>query len=68
MTKTDAIQYFGSAKALELAIGKATSTISGWGEKLPRGVQFEIQVKTNGDLKADPEFFKTKRTLRKNQH
>lgn len=59
MTKTDAIAFFGSQKALCAAIQRAKSTVSAWPEQLPRGVQFEIQVKTQGQLTADPEFFPT---------
>ncbi len=60
MTKQQAIDYFGSQKALGQALGKAKATVSGWGEQLPRGIQFEIQVKTKGVLKADPEYFENK--------
>lgn len=61
MTKTEAIQYFGSQKALCEAIQRAKSTVSAMPEKLPRGVQFELQVKTGGSLQADPEFFRAKK-------
>ncbi|QPG06533.1 transcriptional regulator [Salinimonas marina] len=57
MTKTQAITFFRSQKALGEAIGKAKSTVSNYSEILPRGVQFEIQVKTQGQLMADPEFY-----------
>lgn len=60
MTKTEAVNHFGSQKALCEAIQRAKSTVSAWPEELPRGVQFEIQVKTGGVLKADPELFETK--------
>lgn len=60
MTKTEAVTHFGSQKNLGQALGKAKATVSGWPEQLPRGVQFEIQVKTKGALKADPIFFENK--------
>lgn len=56
MTKSDAIAYFGSQKAIYLILGRSKSTVSNYPEKLPRGVQFELHVKTNGALKVDAEF------------
>jgi hypothetical protein len=58
MTKTEAINHFGSQKAMCQALNRAKSTISNYPETLPRGIQFEIQVKTGGELKADERFFK----------
>ncbi|MGL4939397.1 Cro/CI family transcriptional regulator [Shewanella sp.] len=61
MTKTQAINHFGSQKKLCEITGRAKATVSTWPEKLPRGVQFEIEVKTKGLLKADPELFISER-------
>ncbi|AFT79069.1 hypothetical protein AMBLS11_12480 [Alteromonas macleodii str. 'Black Sea 11'] len=57
MTKSEAIEYFGSQKAMCEALQRAKSTVSNYPETLPRGIQFEIQVKTGGQLQADSCFF-----------
>ncbi|QSX32487.1 transcriptional regulator [Shewanella avicenniae] len=57
MTKTEAVNFFGSQKALAHVLQRSKTTVSGWPDKLPRGVQFEIQVKTDAQLKADLELF-----------
>lgn len=55
MTKTDAVKYFGKQITLARFIGRAKTTVSEWPEKLPAHIQYELQVRTNGALKADPE-------------
>lgn len=56
MTKTEAIEFLGSQAALGRLLDRAKSTVSDWPEKLPRGVQFELHVKTGGKLSVDAEF------------
>lgn len=56
MTKSQAIKHIGSLTVLAKLIGRQKSTVSGYSEKLPRGVQYEIQVKTQGQLRVDSDF------------
>lgn len=57
MTKTQAIQYFGSVRALADALGiKAVQSVYEWPEDgIPEGRQFQIQVLTKGKLKASEQ-------------
>lgn len=57
MTKTEAITYYKTNKALSAALQRSKATVSGWPEELPRGVQFELQVKTGGLLRANSNLF-----------
>lgn len=56
MTKCEAIEFLGSQTELGRLLGRAKSTVSEWPEKLPRGVQFELHVKTGGKLSVDVEY------------
>lgn len=54
MKTQDAINFFGSQVALKKALNlKARQTIHAWGEYPPPGRQFQIEVLTNGKLKAE---------------
>lgn len=54
MKTKDVIAYFGSRKNLLKALRlKARQTINAWGEDVPEHRQYQIEVVTNGDLKAD---------------
>ncbi|MCC5855144.1 MAG: transcriptional regulator [Idiomarina sp.] len=59
MTKSDAIEFAGSPSKLARFLGRPKSTVSSWPEQLPRGVQFELQVKSNGKLKAEATLMKS---------
>lgn len=53
MTKQEAIDFFGSQAALGRAIGRTQSTISELRDPLHRDVQIDIELATNGKLRAD---------------
>jgi hypothetical protein len=55
MTTVEAINYFGSRAALAVAIGKTESYVWKWGVFPPEGMQYKIQAKTKGKLKAEEE-------------
>lgn len=55
MTKTEAVKYYGSQRALAAAIGKTEGAVSQW-KRIPRGVQFELQVRTGGKLSVDQDY------------
>lgn len=54
MTKQEAIKYFGSQRALAATLGITDGAVSQW-KRVPRGVQFELHVKTGGKLLVDAE-------------
>lgn len=53
MTKQQAITHYGSQAALARALGVHRAAINGWGETIPIGRQFQLEVLTAGLLKAD---------------
>ena len=53
MTTMEAIQHFGGKKALARALDVWPHAIGRWGERPPMARQFELEVITNGELKAD---------------
>lgn len=52
MTTQQAVDYFGSVRSLAQALGITTQAVYAWGEVPPMAVQYELQVKTGGALKA----------------
>ncbi len=52
MTTFEAIAYFGGVKKLADALQVWPQVIYGWGEYPPKSRQYELEVKTNGELKA----------------
>lgn len=55
MTTEEAKLFFGGARELAEALGIWPHNVSRWGERPPLSRQYEIQVKTNGALRADDE-------------
>jgi DNA-binding transcriptional regulator YdaS (Cro superfamily) len=55
MTPNEALQYFRTKTKIGMALGLAPSTVSEWFEigYIPEGRQYQIELATNGDLKAD---------------
>jgi DNA-binding transcriptional regulator YdaS (Cro superfamily) len=50
-TKT-AIRKFGSAAALARALGIKRQSVHDWGDEVPEGRAYQLEVLTNGELKA----------------
>lgn len=53
MKKASAIAHFGSAAELARELGITEAAVSKWGEIIPQGRAYQIQVMTGGKLKAD---------------
>ena len=53
MTKTEAIQYYGTHAKLARALGISRQAVTDWGDRIPEGRQWQLEVVTGGDLKAD---------------
>lgn len=61
MKKDTAIEHFGSASALADALGIRPASVSEWGELVPEGRAYQLQVLTGGKLSVDPSLY-AKRT------
>ena len=55
MTTKEAIKYFGGVKALADAVNVWPQAVYAWGKKPPMAKQYELQVKTSGELVAETE-------------
>ncbi len=53
MTTKEAIDHFGSVKALADALRIWPHSVYKWGERPPMLRQYQIQVLTRGELRAD---------------
>lgn len=53
MTTQEAINHYGSTKKLADALGVWPQVIYAWGERPPMGRQYELEVKTQGVLRAE---------------
>lgn len=54
MRKHDAITHFGGVTATAKALGISHAAVVKWGETIPQGRAYQIEVVTGGALKADP--------------
>jgi len=54
MRTKQAIKYFKSVPALADALGITRQAVSQWGEFVPRGKAFELQILTGGGLRVGP--------------
>lgn len=54
MRKQDVISYFGGVTKTAIALGINKATVSCWGEAIPKGRAYQIEVLTGGKLKAEP--------------
>ncbi len=52
MTTQEAIDYFGGRRQLAEVLGVWPQVIYAWGEEPPMSRQYELEVKTNGALRA----------------
>lgn len=55
MTLKEAIEYFGTRSELAKKLNISLPAISFWKNKIPMGRQYQIELMTNGELKADTE-------------
>jgi len=55
MKTSEAVTYFGSIKNLSEALNIWPHNVSRWGDFPPMPRQYEIEVKTEGKLKAEPK-------------
>lgn len=55
MTTKEAIEYYGGIKQLADTLGIWPHVIYRWGDHPPMGRQYELEVKTNGELRAEKD-------------
>jgi DNA-binding transcriptional regulator YdaS (Cro superfamily) len=60
MLKETAVQHFGGAAALARALGRTPSAVTEWGEIIPEGMAYKIQVITGGLLQVDQSMYQKK--------
>ncbi|MCF7719128.1 Cro/Cl family transcriptional regulator [Aeromonas jandaei] len=48
-----AVDYFGTKVAIADALGIKKSAVSQWGDTIPKGRAYQIEVLTGGKLKAE---------------
>lgn len=53
MTRTEAIRHFNGISALARALGVSYEAVRQWGEEVPELRQYQLELLTNGVLKAD---------------
>lgn len=57
MLKSDVIAHFKSPSAVAEALGVTIAAVSGWGDVVPEGSAYKLQVLTEGHLKVDPALY-----------
>lgn len=60
MRKQTVIEHFGTAAAVAEALGISRQAVSEWGEVVPKGAAYQLQVITAGRLAVDPTCYATK--------
>lgn len=60
MKTADAVKHFGTATRLAEELGISGAAVSMWGEEIPLGRAYQLQVLTKGVLQAVPAEPKTK--------
>lgn len=57
MLTIDAVKHFRTKSALARALGLTKGAITFWGDVVPRGRAFELQVLTGGALRVDETLY-----------
>ena len=58
MLKTKVIKHFGDGPRTAAALEITKQAVTGWGEVVPRGTAYEVQVLTKGQLKVDRSIYR----------
>lgn len=58
MRKEEAVKHFGTAAALAEALGITPASVSEWGDIIPEGRAYQLQVITAGSLRVDPGLYR----------
>ena len=52
MNTQDAVKHYGTKRALAEALGISRAAVSLWGDTVPEARQWQLQILTDGALKA----------------
>lgn len=55
MTYTDVLSHYGTQVAIAKALGITQSTVSSWGGIVPAKYQYQLEVITEGAMRADDQ-------------
>lgn len=55
MKTQEAVDYYGGIKQLAAELGIWAHVIYRWGDTPPKARQYELEVRTKGALKAEPD-------------
>lgn len=57
MHKSDVYQHFGGCAGVARALEITTASVASWGEVIPQGRAYQVEVITGGALKVDPALY-----------
>lgn len=57
MRKSDVIAHFGTVRKTADALNVTYQCVAQWGEIVPEGVAYKLQVMTGGKLRAEPKHY-----------
>lgn len=66
MNKSIVVDFYGTQRAVALALGVSFQAVSNWSDLIPKGAALELEKLTNGALKCDLSLYKGRK--RKNKH
>jgi hypothetical protein len=58
MLKETAVRHFGSKIKLARALGVTKGAISNWGDVVPEGSAYKLEVLTKRVLRVDPQLYR----------
>ncbi|HHS9742151.1 TPA: Cro/CI family transcriptional regulator [Raoultella ornithinolytica] len=53
MNKSIVVDFYGTQRAVAVALGVSFQAVSNWGTVIPKGAALELEKITNGALKCD---------------
>lgn len=57
MRKKDAVSHYGTQEKVALALGIRRQAVQGWGDVVPLGRAYQLQVLSRGKLRVDPALY-----------
>lgn len=58
MKKSDVLNHFGTEPAVGAALNISKQAVHGWGDIIPEGMAYKLQVITGGKLVVDPSVYR----------
>jgi hypothetical protein len=60
MRKETVFEIFESVEEVAALLGQGVNTVYAWGDIIPEGTAYKLQVLTNNRLVVDPEIYRNK--------